>query len=264
MTENTMPAEKDLAPAVTRSVRIIEFLAGASGPATLTDIARAIGAAKSSTKNLCSVLADNELIDRTEAGFTLGPRLLEFGGAYLRRFDELKAFYRFCADSPVLSHEIVQVAMLDGVHVVYLARHEGSAPLRLTANIGDRFPASSTAVGNALLSALPPAEVERRYANDPVFPQRTERSITSLPELQKALEAVREHGYAYDGGGVHPGVVGLAVTVTPRTAGGTALAVGASLVTPELSDQDRRKVVGELKNLASLLSNPLVEAAHDS
>ena len=73
-------SERDPAPAVTRSIRILGLLADAHGhPMALSEIARAIGAAKSSTSNLCVVLEENGLIQRRDGGFVLGRRTVELG-----------------------------------------------------------------------------------------------------------------------------------------------------------------------------------------
>ena len=125
----------------------------------LGDIARGIGAAKSSTSNLCQVLEDGRMIVRTPTGYLLGRRTVELGGAYIAQFNQMREFYDFCDAAPLLGHEVVQIAMLDGTDVLYLARHEGRAPMRLSASIGSRFPAAPTAVGNALLTTLTDAEI---------------------------------------------------------------------------------------------------------
>ncbi|MGG7508688.1 IclR family transcriptional regulator [Plantibacter sp. YIM 135249] len=251
--------DRDPAPAVTRSIRILGILADAQGrPMPLSDIARAIGAAKSSTSNLCAVLEESGLIQRVDSGFTLGHRTVELGGAYLRSFDQVREFYRFIASSEFLSHEVVQIAMLDGTDVLYLARHEGRAPLRLSAGIGDRFPAAPTAVGNALLAHLAPEEVDRRFADGDHFPVRTERSTTSLEHLQEKLALVRERGYAIDDGEVHPGVFGIARWIPPRASGAQPLAIGASLMEAALTPAVRAGIIAELAEAVSLLSNPMV------
>jgi DNA-binding IclR family transcriptional regulator len=249
---------RDPAPALSRGVRILDLLAGARGiPMTLSDIARAIGAAKSSTSNLCSVLEDARLVRRLDAGYTLGHRTVEFGGAYVGSFNEVREFYRFCTDAPLLSQEIAQVAMLDGTDVVYLARHEGRTPLRLTANIGDRFPAAPTAVGNALLAALPDEEVQHRFTDPRAFPRRTEHSVATVAGLLKKLDQVRAHGFAVDDNEVHPGLSGLAVRVSPRASSSPALAIGCTFLTAATSDVDRAGIVTELRQLARLLDNPM-------
>jgi DNA-binding IclR family transcriptional regulator len=78
----------------------------------------------------------------------------------------------------------------------------------LSANVGDRYPASATAVGTALLSELPPARVAELYWDPRELVAFTERSTTTLTQLQAKLERTREQGYALDDGEVHPSVVG--------------------------------------------------------
>jgi DNA-binding IclR family transcriptional regulator len=251
--------ERDPAPAVTRSIRILGLLADAHGrPLALSDIARAIGAAKSSTSNLCVVLEEHGLIQRRESGFVLGRRTVELGGAYIASFDQVREFYRLCLEAPLLSHELVQIAVLDGTEVLYLARHEGRAPLRLSASIGDRFPAATTAVGNALLALLPPEEVDKRFAGPDAFPQRTERSTANLEQLQNKLALVRERGYAIDDGEVHPGVYGIAMVIPARASGEPPLAIGASLVESAGTKGLREGVIRELGEIIAQLSNPLM------
>ncbi|QTX05867.1 IclR family transcriptional regulator [Agromyces archimandritae] len=223
---------RDQVPALARAIRIVDLLADARGVAVpMSDIARAIGAAKSSTSYLCAALEDARIIRRVETGYTLGPRTAEFGGAYIDGFNEVREFYRFCSTAPLLSQEVAQIAMLDGTDVVYLARHEGTAPLRLTANIGDRLPAAPTAVGNALLAALPPEEIAVRFGTPGALPRRTEQSVASVVELLRKLAEVRERGYAVDENEVHPGISGIAVRIPPRTTAAPALAIGCSFIT---------------------------------
>lgn len=252
-------AERDPAPAVTRSIRILGLLADAHGrPMALSELARAIDAAKSSTSNLCVVLEDHGLIQRRDGGYTLGRRTVELGGAYIASFNQVREFYRLCVESPLLSHELVQIAVLDKVEVLYLARHEGRAPLRLSASIGDRFPAALTAVGNALLSQLPPEEVAERFLAEGSFPQRTENSTKNLAELQEKLARARELGYAVDDGGVHPGVYGIAMLIPPRAAGEAPLAIGVSLVEHTADEEFRAEIIAELRSINDQLSNPLM------
>ena len=146
MSNDRTGADRDPAPALTRGVYILRILAQAQGePVALADLARTLEAAKSSTSYLCTVLEEATLIRRVGNGYVRGNGTVEWGGAYLRSFNEVREFYRFCNEAPTLSEQVVQMAMLQGSDVIYLARHEGRSPLRLTANLGDRFPAASTA-----------------------------------------------------------------------------------------------------------------------
>jgi Transcriptional regulator len=255
--EMAAEATADKAPAVARAVRILDILGESQGAVTLSELARTLGAAKSSTLNVCGALEDGGLIRRTDAGYELGRRVVELGGDYLRSFDPVIEFYRACAESEVLQHERCQLAVLDGTHVLYLATHVGRAPFRFSAGIGSRYPASITAVGVALLAELPREEIAVRFADDETRPSFTDRSTTSLKDLQKKLKETRERGYSIDHGEVYPGLAGVAVVVPPQASGEVPIALGASLVESRASETALHRVVDELKLVARRMSNPM-------
>ncbi|MGC3955978.1 MAG: IclR family transcriptional regulator [Propionicimonas sp.] len=246
------------APAVTRAAAILTLLADSGSALNLTDIARSLGLAKSSTFNLCNALEEAGLIARRDSSYYLGRRLVELGGAYLRTFDIVREFYRLSSESTVLRHELLQLAVLDRTDVLYVARHEGRAPLRLSATIGDRFPASITAVGNILLAQLPPEVVADRYRDGRALAQWTPNSVSTLDGLLAKLEQTRQRGYAIDNRETNPAVVGIAVLVSPRTSAEERFALGASLFMADDIDVRREKVVPELFRVAETLSNPML------
>src|SRR5947209_1523122 len=82
-----------VAPAVTRAAAILDALAEQPAAATpLSDLARRLGLPKSSVANICAALVDAGLVRRAGAGFTLGRRLAELGGAYLATVDQVQEF----------------------------------------------------------------------------------------------------------------------------------------------------------------------------
>ena len=58
--------------------------------------------------------------------------------------------------------EMVHVAVLDGLEVVYVERLESHHMLPVFRQVGHRLPAHWTSSGKVLLAALPRAEQERR------------------------------------------------------------------------------------------------------
>ena len=144
---------ESLAPAVTRAAAILDLLAeNGSVPAGPSELARRLGLPKSSIANICAALVDTGLVRRVGTGFTLGRKLAELGGAYLTSVDLVQEFYEACNELAAGSEETVQLAVLDGVEMTYLARHDGKQPVRLTSQIGRRLPASVTATGKAALA----------------------------------------------------------------------------------------------------------------
>jgi DNA-binding IclR family transcriptional regulator len=250
---------KDLAPAVTRSIRILGILAESRGvPLGISEISREIGAAKSSTSNLCAVLEEGRLIMKRDGGYVLGHRTIELGGAFLSSFEQVPTFYRLATVRPELAPHLLQLAILDGTSTLFIARHEGHAPLRLSASIGDRFPASTTATGNALLTTLEDDEIRERFADPQTIPQLTDRSTKNLDDLLDRVAQARERGYAVDDGGVHPDVYGISVALAPLSSTGNTIALGVSLIKPDNTPDDRAHALEALLAARTDLENPLL------
>ncbi|MFD1213200.1 IclR family transcriptional regulator [Arthrobacter sp. GCM10027362] len=246
------------APAVTRAAAVLDVLAASpNGRATLSDLARALGIPKSSTSNLLQALEDARLITRQGSDFSLGRKLVELGAAYLSRRDEVQEFYRFCEEAPTLSHETVRIAMLDGDHVIYLARYEGHPAVRLTSNIGDKMPASLCAVGKALLARLHEHDWAEMFPDEAELPVMTPNSIRTGRELKEQLRRIQSEGYAFEDEESTVGVVCLAVPVPTRGAHGPNLGVSVTALKATFTKEQQESMVRELRELARAVGNPM-------
>lgn len=262
-----MPSEEDSregrdpAPAVTRSIRLLGLLAEAERPRTLTELAGDLGLAKSSTANLCLALEAGGMVDRTPHGYRLGLRTAELGGAFAAQFNQIREFYAVCDASPVLSSELVQVALLDGGDALYLARHEGSRSLRLGTPLGSRLPAALSATGRALLMTLSDDEVRDLLGADVAFPAITERSTTTMTGLLELLATARRRGWALDAEESFRGVVGVAVPLDGWAPSDPPLALGVAIRAAD-ADYERIERVGQaLLDAAAALTNPFSSTA---
>lgn len=249
--------ERGGVPALTRAMRIVDLLAQ-SGQAGLTvaDIATATGIAKSTTALLCTVLEEEGMARRFDGRYRLGRRFLSLAGDYLATVDQLDEFYDACRRLPIVALEAARVALLEGTDVIYLARYQGGHPLRLTGQVGDRFPASVTATGKAILSTMGDDVVDDRFRGR-ALPRFTERSIQSLPELMRDLAVCRERGYAMDDEETNLGLVCYSIPV-PSTGGQPAkLAVSTTMSKARSQEVQADEVVAELRELAAVFHNPL-------
>lgn len=246
------------APAVSRAVAVLDALAASEdGTMTLSDLSRALGVPKSSTSTICTALELGGLVRRDDLGFSLGRKLVELGGAYLARLDQVGEFHRACLESPVLRDETLRLSTAAGIDVLCLARYEGRPAIRLTTNIGDRLPSSSCAQGKALLARLDDSEIERLYHGMDELPRLTGRSRRTLPRLLKDIRLARARGYALDDEESADSVVGLAVVVPTRGVRAPILAISVTKHKSDWNDEVRDELVAELKRMATLLGNPM-------
>jgi DNA-binding IclR family transcriptional regulator len=275
---------RDPAPAVTRALRVLELLEQAGGaPLTLSDLARALGAAKSSTSNICAVLEEGGMIRRAEAGYRLGRRTAELGGAFAHQFNQVREFYGVVESDPVLRGEVVQVAMLDGDTSLYLARHEGRAH-RLGTPLGSRLAAVSTGVGLAMLSRLDDAVIDeviaRTAAGGPSAGSTpsiagslatagtpatgdipSAARIPSGAEIRAQIAEARARGYSVDPGHGFDGIWGVAVPLEPWRPSDPQLALGVAIPAAEADEATVERVGRAALAVAAQLTNPFLRPA---
>jgi DNA-binding IclR family transcriptional regulator len=251
--------ETHLVPAVARAAAILDLVGQAGQALGSNEIARQLKLPKSSTANICLELLEAGMLVRRDNGYALGRKLVELGGHYLSSVDALREYYDMCASLPILSRESSRIAILDGTDVLYLGKYEGRQQIRLTANIGDRFPAVCTATGKALMALLPKGEAEERYRENPnALVQLTPKSVKNVSELSKLLDQARKVGYAIDDEETTLGVICFAVAVAGFRGDTSSVAVSATVLKQRLTPEFRQALLNDLFALAKGLSNPLV------
>lgn len=240
---------RDPAPAVTRALRILDLLADAGpSPLTLSDIARALGVAKSSTSNICTVLENWGMIRRVSGGYRLDRKTAELGGAFASQFNQIREFYGLVESDAILRGEVVQIAMLDDAHSLYLARHEGRAH-RVGTPLGSRIPAYRAATGLAMLSRLPDD-----YIADVLEREQVDADEREL--VTDKIAHVRRHGYAIDPGLGFEGIWGVAVPLSPWRPSDPPLALGVALPHAEASPEHLADLGAAALRVAGALENP--------
>jgi DNA-binding IclR family transcriptional regulator len=246
---------RSTAPAVTRSAALLGLLAepesGAMGP---TEIARRLKLPKSTVANLCAALERAEFVRNSDGRYELGPRLLELSAAYLTKVDIFQEFHGTCRQLRWLSQEVVNMASLEDTDILVLARHYGSQSVMLSAGIGHRQPAYTTALGKAMLAQLDPADVGARYAGQRTFMVLTPNTKKNLAELMEDLDTTRERGYAIDHEENTLGLVSYAVALPGSNSGSNPRAVSVSLLKPRENDELRERLVEDMRELVDTLA----------
>lgn len=248
--------EKPTVPAVARAARTLEVVSEARGGLTLSGIARAIGAPKSSSLAVCTTLVEAGLLVRSDTGnYELGWKVVQLGRSYLARSDVTSEFRRVDAELGLLPEDTILLSILDGRNVLYIGTRQGSRPVAVHYEIGMRLPAHCTAGGKSLLAALPPAELAARYA-DGHFDGLTPHSIASMPRLTRDLDAIRARRYAIDDEETALGMICVGVAITDVT-GRPAGAVSVSMVKAAVDPERGRQAAESLLRIAQALTTRL-------
>lgn len=243
---------KSTVPSVLRAARLLETVAGAGEPLSLSTLRRQLALPKSSTLSLCTSLVSTGLLRRSEEGtYHLGPRIVDLAHAYLRRTDLPSEFSQLWSETHPLSDESGVLAVLDGRDVIYIACRNGSRPHGLSFRVGMRLPANCTATGKTMLAALPTAQLNALYANS-TLQGLTPRSRTRLDILSQDLAEVRQRGYGIDDEETLEGTYCVGV---PITDGGRApAAVAVSFVKGSDYVERAHSLIPRLQEIARTLA----------
>ncbi len=244
-------------PAVLRAARLLDALAGANEPLSLTTLTAQLGLPRSTVHGLCATLVLAGLATRFENGtYHLGARVLDLAQAFLARTDLTAEFTEILAATNPLPEESIVLSVLDGPDIVYVACRTGTRLFGFNLRIGMRLPANCTASGKAQLASLDEKQLAA-LASAGSLVGLTERSITDPAALLKELAQVRRRGYAVDTEETRKGIVCFGAPVFRSAAGPAIAAVGVSMPKVALDARQRARTIETVREVAAALSKRL-------
>jgi IclR family acetate operon transcriptional repressor len=249
---------------VERAFVLLEALAEA-GPEgmTLSDLARLLGVSKSSAYAILQTLLAGGFVADSGSGmsrrYRLGMALARLGDVVVSQIalrDVAMAVMRDLTRETGLTS---RVAVLDEPYAVVIARVDAPhSTVRFTANLGKREHLHCSAVGKAMLAALPDAAVHEILAAAGL-PEKTAHTITEAAALHADLESVTHRGYAIDDEEDNEGVfcVGSAIFDHSTHCVGAVSVTGLKLDLPVWRiEQLGQTVRGHAERISTLLGAP--------
>lgn len=208
---NPVPESGAGVQSVDRALNILEILAR-SGECGVTEIAVALGVHKSTAFRLVATLEQHRLVEQVEGRgkYRLGVGLLRLAGATSARLDVVQEARPLCKQLAATTGETVNLATLSGSSALYLDQVAGPSALQPHNWVGQHIPLHATSNGKALLAWLPSAELDELLGRLPSF---TGSTITTKPQLRRALETVRQQGYAVAVDELEVGLTAIAAPV---------------------------------------------------
>jgi IclR family acetate operon transcriptional repressor len=243
---------------VDRALDLLEALAASEGEVSITSLASRTSLHVSTVHRLLTTLLRRGYVRQNPetSRYYTGAKLATLAEGR-SRFNELRHRAR-----PILralteqTRETSNLVVLDDVMVVYIETVPSPHVVRMFTTIGNRVPLHATGAGKALLAWLP---ADRRDALIERIELRahTARTIVEKASLRRALEEIRERGYAIDDEEFDEGVRCVAVTVGAIGAPLAAISVSAP------ASRMTRQRCGELAPLLRRAATELAEAMRE-
>lgn len=184
---------------IDRALELLELVCTAPRPVTLADASLRVKLHKPTAHRLLAALGKHRLVDRDPEtkGYRPGLKLFELSSGVLRNMELRTQALPEVIELSRRTNETVHLAVLDDGEVIYIDKEETQQTIRMFSAIGKRGPAHCTGVGKVLLAYVPPEEV-RRVVAAKGLKRFTNRTITTITELNRELALIRERGYAID------------------------------------------------------------------
>jgi len=196
---------------VTRVALIMNSFERADKLLRLDQVVASTGLPRSSTHRILAQLQKAGLLQHRPGGYCLAASALQ-----ATRMVDHSALRGVAA--PVLERLhadttlVVHLGVLFGAEVVYLDKVSGGSGVAMPTRVAGRTPAHASAVGKAMLAALPAEEVDA-IVSDPLR-KCTPATIADLPTLHQELARIRSrHGLAYDDQELAVGLTSIAAPI---------------------------------------------------
>src|SRR5918998_585655 len=227
--EGSSHTDTKAAQTLDRAIDLLRHVAGSRETgASLSELTRASGLTKPTTRRLLISLIENGLVEQRgeDRRYYVGAETYALGMMASSRFGIERVAVESLRRLAKRSGDAALLTIQSGYHTVCVGRQEGDFPLRShVLQPGDRHPLGAGAAGLALLAALPDEEIEKALSvNAAVL--STNYANLHPTALKRDVTLTRERGYAVNPGLVVKGSWGVAVALRdPRSGVPAALTI---------------------------------------
>jgi len=215
--------DRTLLGSVRNAARVLRTFSSTDQALGVAEVARRLDLSKSTAHRLLATLEAERLLeqDPDTNKYRLGLALYELGSAVTEHIDLHAAALPVLTTLRHRTGEMVHVAVLDGLEVVYVERLESNYLLPIFRQVGHRLPAHWTSSGKALLANLPRDDLLRRLEGAQLR-IRTPHTIHTVEALLVELDKSAKRGWASN---IEEGHLGISSVGAPmRGADGSAIA----------------------------------------
>nr|WP_094851173.1 IclR family transcriptional regulator [Bordetella genomosp. 10] len=198
-----------------RGLAVIRAFGPDAPQMTLSEVAARTGLTRAGARRILLTLEHLGYVRVDDRRFTLTPRILDLGYAYLSATPLWNLALPYMEAVAQATRESCSVAVLDGADIVYILRLAAHKVMSINLSVGSRLPAWVTSMGRVLLAGLGDEELDRLLADTPRAAYTSE-TVTDAGALKRVIAQVREQGYACVERELEPGLQSVAVPVTDR------------------------------------------------
>jgi IclR family pca regulon transcriptional regulator len=220
---------------------------------TLSEAADVADLSRATARRVLRTLTQLGYVAQDGRSFSLTPRILDLGFAYLAGQNWVDRALPLMKDLSERLGETCSGSILQGSEIVFVARIHTRRIMSSVLSVGSRLPAFHTAMGRAQLGYLDDAEIWRRLQAVRIEPY-TPYTITDLQALFDRVRADREQGFSIVDEELERGLRSIAVAVLDRDGQAIGAVNLSAHVTRTTRNEMRGQYLQELQRLSGQLA----------
>lgn len=235
-------------PALDKGLDILEFMAAAYEPHTLSQIARQVNRSVSEIQRMVACLENRAYLVRDSLGaYRVSSKLFRLAHAHPPFRDLMMRAIPPMEEYVAETNESVHVGILSEDQLLHIGQVEGRNFVRLSLQIGSTLDAIQTVSGRILLAGLSHEELK-------AFLERRSVKKAEHTHLLRRVAQVREQGFEASESEIIEGVHDLGVPVT-LPGGQVIAALTTSWLQPRKEKYKMEKLLKPLQSAARRLSD---------
>ena len=245
---------------VARALTILELFSDRQPALNVSEVAELTGLNRATCYRFCQTLRQLGYLEEIdERRFRPGIKAISLGHSALRSRELPELAMPYLRDLRRQTQETVNLALLDGIDVVYVARVLSDHLISLRLYVGSRLPAYASSLGRAILAFLPEDEAQAILDRSDLQPI-TSRTIVDPRRLRAELRRVHTRGYVVNDQEIADGLRGVAAPIlgaSQRPIAALNISIPRPLNSPDEIETFLAPAVMETARAISALANQL-------
>jgi len=209
------PPDKEFMATLAKGLAVIRAFGAERPSLTLSEAASAVGLSRAAARRVLRTLAELGYVEQSGRDFSLAPRVLELGFAYLASQNWIDRALPLMKGLTEEIAESCSASVLQGVEIVYVARVQTRRIMTSAIAVGTRLPAFHTSMGRIQLGFLDDPELWRRLRATRIE-AFTPSTITDLSALFERIKEDHARGFSIVDEELEKGLRSISVALVNR------------------------------------------------
>lgn len=205
------PNARDRVRSLSRGLAVLRSFSNQHATLSVSELSEMTGITRAAVRRILITLEDLGYVRSEYQRYSLRPKVLELGYAYLSSLYPWDSALPIMQDFSAEVEENCLAGVLDNSTVVCVAR-TARRSVSVSVAIGGRLPAFASSMGRVLLADFDESALDE-YLRGRTFRAYTPHTLTSPAQIQEELARVREQGWSLVENELEPDVVGIAAPI---------------------------------------------------